>query len=137
MTKAEQERIDEYKWRQVPTYEGGRKNRKAATSEGSAKQEQNEQEENFYDCLDEMVEETEQDMNMHDCLSEDDKEDKEMEPETKQDIIQEIIVKMNNEEKKARNENRKRARVGRRKKRKERKCYPICAKSALKRVNRL
>ena len=83
MTKAEQERIDKYKWSQVPTYEGGRKSRRVATSKGGAKQEQTEKEENFHDCLDEMVEEIEQDMNMYDCLSEDDKEDKVMEPEIK------------------------------------------------------
>ena len=53
LTKAEQERIDEYKWSRVPTYEGGRKSRRVATSEGGAKQEQPEEEENFYDCLDE------------------------------------------------------------------------------------
>ena len=107
MTKAEQERIDEYKWRQVSTYKGGWKSRKVATSKGGAKQKQTEQEENFYDCLDEIVEETEQDMTMYDCLSKDNKEDEEMEPAParRQNIIKEIIVKMNNEEKKAHNEN--------------------------------
>ena len=93
---------------------------RVTTSEGGAKQEQTEKEENFYDCLDKMVEETEQDRNMYDCLSKDNEEDKVMEPEIKQDIIKEIIVKMNNEEKKAQNETRRRARVGRRRKRKER-----------------
>ena len=92
-----------------------------ATSEGGAKHEQTEQEDNFYDCLDEMVEETEQDMNMYDCLSEDDEEDEEMEPApTRRNPIKELIVEMNNEEKQARNENRRRARAGRRRKRKER-----------------
>ena len=74
---------------------------RVATSKGGAKQEKPEQEENFYDCLDEMIEETEQDEIMYDCLSEDDKEDEEMEPAPVggQDIIKEIIIKMNNEEK--------------------------------------
>ena len=120
LTKDEQERINEYKWRQVPTYEGGRKSKRVATSEGGAKQEQTDQEENFYDCLDEMIEETEQDENMYDCLSEDDEEDEEMEPVPKNDIIGELIVKKSNDEKKARNENKRRARAGRRRKRKER-----------------
>ena len=66
-----------------------------------------------------MVEETEQDMNMYDCLSKDNEVDEEMEPMPKNDIIKEIIVKMNNEEKKAQNENRRRARVGRSRKHKE------------------
>ena len=104
MTKAEQERIDKYKWRQVPTYEGGWKSRKVATSEGGAKQEQTEQEENFYDCLDEMVEETEQDMNMYDCLSKDDEEDEEMEPAPERNncsIVREIMIKMNNDKKRS------------------------------------
>ena len=69
LTKAEQERTNEFKWSRVPTYEGGRESKRVATSEGGKKSEPPEQEENFYDCLDE------QDMDMYDCLSEDDEED--------------------------------------------------------------
>ena len=78
MTKAEQERTNEFKWSQVPTYKGGQESKKLATSKGGKKNKPSEQEENFYDCL--SKEETEQDKNMYDCLSKDNKEDKEMEP---------------------------------------------------------
>ena len=58
---------------------------------------------------------------MYDCLSEDDEEDEEMEPAPvgRLDIVKEIIVKMNNEEKQARNETRRRTRTERRMKRKK------------------
>ena len=51
LTKAEQERTNEFKWSRVPTYEGGRESKRVATSEGGKKNEPPEQEENFYDCL--------------------------------------------------------------------------------------
>ena len=64
LTEAEQERVNEYKWSQVPTYEGGRKSKRLATSKGDAKHEP-----------------PEEDINMYDCFSDEDEEDEELEPE--------------------------------------------------------
>ena len=64
LTKAEQERVNEYEWRRVPTYEGDSRNDGVATSEGGKEHQPAKKEDNFYDCL-----------------SEDDEEDEEMEPE--------------------------------------------------------
>ena len=60
LTKAEQERVNEYNWSQVPTYEGGRSCKRLATSKGGNKHEPPEQDENMYDCLDEEDEEVEE-----------------------------------------------------------------------------
>ena len=37
LTNAEQEQTNEFKWSQVPTYEGGRESKRVATSEGGNK----------------------------------------------------------------------------------------------------
>ena len=51
MTKAEQEQVNEYNWSQVPTYEGGRRSKRLATTEGGAKHEPPEEDVNMYDCF--------------------------------------------------------------------------------------
>ena len=60
LTKAEQEQVDEYKWSQVPTYEGDRGSERVATSEGGNKHEPPVQDNNFYECLSDMEEEDEE-----------------------------------------------------------------------------
>ena len=62
LTEAKQERVDEYNWSRVPTYEGGRRSKRVATSEGGTK-----------------YKPPEHDVNMYEGLSKEDKEDKEME----------------------------------------------------------
>ena len=50
--------MNEYRWSRVPTYEGGRKSKRSATSKGGAKQEPPE-EDNMYDCFSDDNEEDE------------------------------------------------------------------------------
>ena len=94
LTDAEQEQVNEYNWSRVPTYEGGRRSKRLATSEGGAKHEP-----------------PEEDINMYDCFSDDDKEDEEMEPEPTETkgcpLIQKITQDIRNEAKQARNESQK------------------------------
>ena len=67
LTEAEQERVNEFRWCRVPTYEGGRNNKRVATSEGGKKHEsldlEDELSDNFYDYLEE-IEEAEEDKEM-------------------------------------------------------------------------
>ena len=109
MTKAKQKRVNEYNWSRVPTYKGGRRSKRLATSKGGAKHEP-----------------PEEDINMYDCFSDDDKEDKEMEPEPSErpngltcPLLQKLARDIRNEEKQARNENRRRARAERHTRRKK------------------
>ena len=95
--------MDEFNWSRVPTYEGGWRSTRLATSEGGTKHEP-----------------LEEDVNMYDCLSKDDEEDEEMEPApagTNKDPIKEVMRKLRNDERQERNENRKTAREERRKRR--------------------
>ena len=108
LTEAEQERVNEFRWCRVPTYEGGRNNKRVATSEGGKKHESPEQEDelsdNFYDCLEEMEEA---------------EEDEEMEQDPGPmpgncDICQSILRDQRNRRRLERNQNRKKAREERR-----------------------
>ena len=106
LTKAEQERVNEYKWSQVPTYEGDRGSKRVATSEGGNKAKQEEPEKNFYDCL-----------------SEEDEPDEEMEPAPTSSaggvsgICQDILRDLRNKRRQERNANRRTAREDRRQRR--------------------
>ena len=86
--------MNEYNWSQVPTYEGGWRSKRLATSESGARHEPPEEE-----------------VNMYDCFSDNNEEDEEMEPESTEikgcPLIQKITQDIRNEEKQACNESKK------------------------------
>ena len=98
LTKVEQERVNEYEWSRVPTYEGDSRNDGVATSEGGKEHQPATQEDNYYDCL-----------------SEDNEEDEEMEPEPiptagNCTICLKLLRDQRNRRRQERNENRRKAR---------------------------